>query len=233
MEGLGINPGYLLVQIIAFVVIYVLLTRFIYDPLVNMLRARRERIAKGLEDAAIAANARRDAEAEAEKIRQAAQSEVQKVIEEGRQRGDEVAKQIEAQARQEADRILADARVRAQEERNAELAGLRGQVAAISMAVAQRLIGETLDQKRQQALVDDFFTKVPAAAKSLSGQVEVVSAMPLSESEQAKVRRETGADDVVFSVDPNILGGLIIRSGDRVVDGSVRSGLNEMGERLR
>lgn len=233
MEGLGINPGYLLVQIIAFVVIYVLLTRFIYDPLVNMLRARRERIAKGLEDAAIAANARRDAEAEAEKIRQAAQSEVQKVIEEGRQRGDEVAKQIEAQARQEADRILADARVRAQEERNAELAGLRGQVAAISMAVAQRLIGETLDQKRQQALIDDFFTKVPAAAKSLSGQVEVVSAMPLSESEQAKVRRETGAEEVVFTVDPNILGGLIIRSGDRVVDGSVRSGLNEMGERLR
>ena len=41
MEGLGINLGYLIIQIIAFIVIYVLLSRFLYDPLSNMLRNRR------------------------------------------------------------------------------------------------------------------------------------------------------------------------------------------------
>ena len=41
MEGLGINLGYLLVQIIAFIVIYTLLTRFIYDPLIRVLGERR------------------------------------------------------------------------------------------------------------------------------------------------------------------------------------------------
>jgi F0F1-type ATP synthase delta subunit len=56
--------------------------------------------------------------------------------------------------------------------------------------------------------------------------------MPLSESEQAKAKQEIGAQDVTFTVDPGILGGLIIRSQDKVVDGSVRSGLSEIAGRL-
>jgi F-type H+-transporting ATPase subunit b len=232
MEGLGINPGYLLVQIIAFIVIYTLLTRFVYDPLITILRERRTRIAKGLEDAAAAANARLNAEAEAEKILAAARAEAQGIIAEARGRGDEVAKAVEAEARSEAESIRAQARQASTEERDTQLAGLRSQVAAISIAVAQRLIGASLDEKRQQALIDDFFSKVPAEAKSLSGHVEVVSAMPLSQKEQDKAKKEIGASDVTFTVDPGILGGLIIRSEDRVVDGSVRSGLNELAGRL-
>jgi F-type H+-transporting ATPase subunit b len=233
MEGLGINLGYLLVQIIAFIVIYTLLTRFIYDPLTNVLRERRARIAKGLEDAAAAANARRNAEAEAEKVLAAARADAAKVVEEARARGEEVAKQIEAEARAEADNIRAEARTRGSEERDRQLADLRGQVASISIAVAQRLLGEALDEKRQQALINDFFSKVPADAKSLSGSVEVISAMPLDDAEQKRVKKEIGAKEATFTVDPGILGGLVIRSEDRVVDGSVRSGLNELASRLR
>lgn len=232
MEGLGINLGYLLVQIIAFVVIYTLMTRFVYDPLTRMLGERRQRIAKGLEDAAAAANARRNAETEGEKIIAEARASAAKVIEEARGRADEVAKQIQAEANTDAEKIRTDARAAASAERDQQLAGLRGQVAAISIAAAQKLIGEALDQKRQQALVDDFFSKVPDSAKKLGGHVEVVSAMPLSEAEQAKAKKETGADEVSFSVDPSILGGLIVRAGDRVVDGSVRSGLNDLAGRL-
>jgi len=233
MEGLGINPGYLLVQIIAFIVIYVLLSRFMYDPLVRVLSERRARIAKGLEDAAAAANARRNAESEAEKVLAAARAEAQKVIEEARGRGEELAKAIQADAQADAEKARADSVTRANEERDRQLADLRGQVASISIAVAQRLIGEALDAKKQQALINDFFAKVPAEAKSLGDSVEVTSAMPLTDEEQVKVKKQVGAKDVSFSVDPSILGGLIIRSEDRVVDGSVRSGLNEMSGRLR
>jgi F-type H+-transporting ATPase subunit b len=232
VEALGINLGYLLVQIIAFIVIYVLLTRFVYSPLISVLKDRRTRIEKGLEDAEKAANARLNAEAEAEKILQQARSEAQGIVDEARSRGEDVAKQVEQEARAEADKIRRDARDAAVEERNTQLAGLRSQVAAISIAVSQQLIGEALDEKKQQALVNDFFAKVPAEAKSLSGDVTVVSAMPLSDSEQAKAKKEIGADNVTFQVDPAILGGLVVRSGDRVVDGSVRSGLGEISQRL-
>lgn len=232
MEGLGINLGYLLVQIIAFIVIYTLMTRFVYDPLIRVLSERRARIAKGLEDSAAAATARKNAEAEGEKVLVAARAEAGKLIEEARARAEEVGKQVQAEARAAADKIREEARVAASAERDQQLSGLRGQVAAISMAATHKLIGEALDAKRGQALVDDFFAKVPAGAAKLGGSVEVVSAMPLSEAEQKKVQKEVGADNINFIVDPAILGGLIVRSGDRVVDGSVRSGLSELGSRL-
>jgi F-type H+-transporting ATPase subunit b len=233
MEGLGINLGYLLVQIIAFIVIYTLLSRFLYDPLTNVLRNRRARIEKALEDSAVAANARRNAEAEIEKIKADARAESARVIEEARARGEEVARQVEAEARAEAESIRNEGRARANEERDRQLADLRSQVASIAVAMSQRLIGASLDEQRQQALISDFFAKVPAEARSLSGKVEVVSAMPLSDSEQASVKQQVGASDVSFSVDPNILGGLVLRGEGQVVDGSVRSNLTELAGRLR
>ncbi|MFQ3566745.1 MAG: F0F1 ATP synthase subunit B [Aggregatilineales bacterium] len=230
---LGINAGFLVAQIFNFLLLFGLLSIVLWRPLMNMLDSRAAKIQKGLEDAAAAANARRDAEAEAERIRAAARADVARMIEEARQRGEDLAKQIENEAQAEAEKIRAEARARANEERDRQLADLRGQVAAIAIAVSHRLIGESLDEKRQQALINDFFSKVPAEAKSLSGPVEVISAMPLDEAEQARVKQEIGVDQVTFSVDPSILGGLVIRTTDRVVDGSVRSGLTELAGLLR
>lgn len=232
LTPLGINLGFLIAQIVNFGVVFALLSVFMWGRLRNMLDTRAATIAKGLEDAAAAANARLNAEAEAEKILAQARQEVAKNIEEGRSRGAEVGKQVEADARTQAEKILSDARTSAAQARDAELAGMRGQVAAIAIAATQRLIGEALDEKKQHALVNDFFSKVPSSAKSLGGKVEVVSAMPLTDDEKSKVQKETGASDVSFSVDPSILGGLILRAGDRVVDGSVRSNLSELSSRL-
>jgi F-type H+-transporting ATPase subunit b len=233
MEGLGINLGYLLVQIIAFIVIYTLLSRFLYDPLTNVLRNRRARIEKALEDSAVAANARRNAEVEAEKLVVQARADAARVIEEARGRGEELARTVQVEAQTEAEQIRAEGRARASEERDRQLADLRGQVVAIAVAMSQRLIGEALDEKRQQALVSDFFAKVPAEARSLTGHVEVVSAMPLTDAEQATVKQQVGSGDVTFTVDPSILGGVVLRSQDHVVDGSVRSNLSELAGRLR
>jgi F-type H+-transporting ATPase subunit b len=232
IEALGLNPGYLLAQIINFGIIFFALRALLWKPILNMLDSRTAKIQKGLEDAAVAANARRNAEVEAEKIVSSARADVSKAVEEGRVRGEDVRKQIVAEANAEAEKIRAESRSAAAAERDQQLAGLRGQVAAISIAAAQKLVGESLDKKRQEALINEFFAKVPDSAKKLGGKVEVVSAMPLSDDEKAKAKSEIGAEDVSFVVDPSILGGLVVRSGDRVVDGSVRSGLNDLAGRL-
>ncbi len=232
LTPLGINAGFLIAQIVNFLILFVALRQFLWKRIVNMLDSRGAKIQKGLEDAQVAANARRNAEAEAETIRANARADISKGVEEGRLRGDEIAKQIEAEARTEAEKIRAEARTSAAAERDQQLAGLRGQIAAISLAATQKLIGAALDEKKAKSLIDGFFSDVPASALKLGGTVEVVSAMPLDDAEKAKAKSAIGSDTVSFVVDPNILGGLIVRSGDRVVDGSVRSGLNDLGARL-
>lgn len=234
LTPLGINTGFLLAQIINFLlIIFIPALIFLWRPITNMLDSRAMKIQKALEDSAVAANARRNAEVEAEKVLVDARAEAQRLLEEARARGEEVGRGVESEARTEAEAIRAEARARASEERDRQLADVRGQIVSIAVAMSQKLIGEALDEKRQQALVTDFFAKVPAEARQLSGHVEVISALPLSDSEQASVKKQLGVDDISFSVDPGILGGLVVRTEDRVVDGSVRSNLTELAGLLR
>ncbi|MBU2610706.1 MAG: ATP F0F1 synthase subunit B, partial [Chloroflexi bacterium] len=61
MEGLGINPGLLLLQILSFLIVFVILRKWMFSPLANMLDKRRNTIAQGQEDARVAAEARANA----------------------------------------------------------------------------------------------------------------------------------------------------------------------------
>jgi F-type H+-transporting ATPase subunit b len=233
LTPLGINGGLLVAQVVNFLLIAGLLSAFIWRPAVNMLDARTAKIQKGLEDAAAAANARQNAEAEAETVMTEARSERAKVLDEARQAGEEVKKSIEGEAREEAERIREEARQEAVNARNTELADLRDQVLKISTAVAGRILREELDDDKQSQLISNFFTQVPDSAKNLGGDVEVVSAMPLSDDEKSQVEGEISADSYTYTVEPEILGGLIVRSDDRVIDGSVRSSLNDVTSRLK
>jgi len=234
MDALGINIGYLLMQIFIVIILVTVMTALVYKPMLRTLEERRARIAKGLEDARQAAIARDNADAQAKKILDDARAEAAKLRQEAAAQGEETRKGIVAQAEEEAKKLLADARAEAEEERNRILSELRGQVAAISIAAANKIVGESLDEKRQHALIAEFFSKVPENVTALSGDsAEVTSALPLSDEEQANIKKTLKVDNVTFKVNPNILGGLVIRVGDQVVDNSVASQMSAMRDALK
>lgn len=232
LTPLGINAGLFLAHLVNFIIVMLILRSLLWVPAVNFLDARRTQIEKGLEDAAAAARARQNAEAEANKILSDARSSATREITEARTRGEDVAKTIQSEARAEAERALAAARTDAEGVKTTELAGMRDQVIQVAVALAGRIIQQNLDAGRQSALVNDFLTRLPANARGLTGQVEVTSALPLSDAEQGQVRSQLGAQDVTFRVDPSILGGLVVKAQDRVIDGSARSNLNDLSSRL-
>lgn len=240
MEALGLNLGYLLVQIISFSVLFLILSAWVYKPLVNMLENRREKIQKGLEDARVAAEARENAEAEAEKIMQAKQAEASELVRQATARAQEVEKEMKAEAEKEIAEMKAQARADIEEERNQLLGEVRGQIAALAMAATQKLVGETLDANRQRALIEEFFSGIKAGKVTVVEPVEgdkaiVTSALPLTEAEQQTVKAQVlkGQGEVTFKVNPSILGGLVVRVGDKVLDGSVAGQLESMRQNLK
>jgi len=233
MEALGINIGYLLMQIFGIGILILLLTGLVYRPLLRVLHERKAKIAKGLEDARQAAIARDNADADAKKIFDEARAEAARMRQDASVQAENQANGIIAQANQEAKEILASARKDAEGERDQILADLRGQVASIAIAAANKLVGESLDVSRQRAIIADFFAKVPADATRLIGTSgDVTSALPLTDAEQAEIKKALSLETVNFKVNPAILGGLIVRVGDKVVDSSVASRMSAMRDSL-
>ncbi|HVO42593.1 MAG TPA: F0F1 ATP synthase subunit B [Aggregatilineales bacterium] len=233
MSKLGINLGFFIFQLLNFGILFFLLARFVWPRVLKMLDERAERIAHGLEDARAAEEDRENAERERDKLLAQARAEGQRIIEEARQRGDEQLRQMQRETTGEAEQMRAQARTLAEEERNRILTDTRDQIVALAMAAAERLIGDSLDERRQKAIIQRFFSEVPAEAKQLGKRVVVVSALPLTDDEKAEVEKVTSADEIEYRVDPTILGGLILRSEDKVVDGSVRGDLSTLAAQLR
>lgn len=244
MDKLGLNLGYLLLQIFNFLILFVVLRVWVYKPILGLLEKRRQTIAQGLEDARVAAEARANAEKEAAKILAEAQAEAGKVIREATDRAAAAAKEVKAAADAEAAKARDAALAEVEGERNRILGDLRGQVAALAIAAAQKLVGEALDEKRQHALINEFFSGVKSGKVVVLGEADfkgdaaiVTSALPLTGEEEATVRKEVlaqvGAQAVTFRVDPSILGGLIIKVGDKVLDGSVAGKLEGLRANLK
>jgi F-type H+-transporting ATPase subunit b len=235
MEKLGLNLGTLLFYVLNFTALIIILGALIYRPMIKALEERQKRIAQGLEDARVAVEARMRAETEVQHIRSLAQQEASRKLREAAENAERAAQEIRATAESEVAAMRETERAAIQAERERMLADIRPTVAALAVAAAQKLIGEALDEKRQRALIDEFFSGVKSGKVALieegselppAASAEVSSALPLSESEQAAIRKEVGrkagADVAVsFRVDPELLGGLKIRIGDRVIDGTV------------
>jgi F-type H+-transporting ATPase subunit b len=244
LEGLGINLGYLLVQVFNFLILMMILIAWVYRPLLRAIRERRERIAQGLEDARVAAEARANAEKEAEGILAEAQQEASRIVKEATARAEKVAEEIKQKTEAEAENTRQDAILEAEREKERVLTELRSQVAALAIAAAQKVVGETLDEKRQHSLIQEFFSGVKSGkvvileAERVRGEMaSVTSALPLTDNEKDTVKKDIvkklGSDaDVSFSVDPTILGGLVIRVGDKILDGSVAGKLSGLSQSL-
>jgi len=243
---LGVNPLFLLSQIINFLILFGALSVFLWKPIMQRLDERREMLEKEKDDAEALAEARANIQTERERALEQTREEAQKILAEAREQASTLTEQASREARQGAAEMLDEARNTAQEERNRILGELRGQISAMAIAAAQKIVGETMDEKRQQSLVESFFSGIhegrvevlPEGVESRAGEpVTITSAIPLTDEQQVVIQRDLasrlGEEGAInFHVDPRILGGLVVRVGDRVVDGSAAGQLERLHQSL-
>jgi len=244
MDALGINPGFLLIQIVNLIIAYVVISKWIVGPIMGLLEKRRQSIAQGLEDARVAAEARANAEKEASRIIMEAEKKANQTVAEARERAEVAARDVKSAVEAETAKARENALAGVEGERTRILGDLRGQVVALSIAAAQKLVGQALDEKRQHTLLGEFFSGVKSGKvvvledASFKGEsAEVTSALPLTKEEEAIVKNDVlakvGAQAVTFRIDPAILGGIIIKVGDKVLDGSVAGQLEGLRSNLK
>lgn len=150
----------LIVQVISFLLLVLLLSKYVWKPLMNMMEKRRTLIENSLtqakEERAQAEQIKREYQ---EEMRQARQ-EAQEVIAKAAKVGEASAAEILAAARDEAEKIRKAALLDIERERDKAIADVKAQVAELSVSVAEKIIRQKLDMNGQGKLIEQFIQEV-------------------------------------------------------------------------
>lgn len=151
----GVDWPHLVAQIISFCIVCVLLQRFAYKPVLNMLEERRKQIAQSLEDSAKIKAELAQAELRRQEILAKADSQATKLIEDARAAAARV-EQVETQkAIRAAEGIIAKARGEAEQEHAQMLADLKREVGRLVVQTTATVAGKVLTDDDQRRLAED------------------------------------------------------------------------------
>ena len=162
-EGLplGINPIYLLAQLLNLVILFVALYKFVFKRFLTMLDERSARIKKGLEDAEIAG--KRAAEAEEvyqERIEQA-ERDRRAILAKAAQEAEKLKEDILAKAGDEARQIIVKEREDFEAQRERAAAELRGQMTDLVIMATRKVVEQTtMGEATQRRLIGEFLAEV-------------------------------------------------------------------------
>jgi F-type H+-transporting ATPase subunit b len=129
---------------------------FVWRAIRNMMEERSKKIADGLE---AADRASRDLELAQNKATQQlhhAKEEAAAIIEAANKRANQIIEEAKEQARAEAERVKTAAQAELEQEVNRAKEQLRGKVAALALAGAEKVLRASIDQNAHKALVEDL-----------------------------------------------------------------------------
>ncbi len=159
MEALGLSAKMLITQIVNFAVLLGVLWMLLYKPILNALQQRQEKIRESLAQADAMRQEAKSTEQRFEQELQKARREGQEIIARAQEMAEKVRQETLEQARQEAQQILDKAREEIEYDRKQAMAELQQQVAALSLLVSQKVIGEALDEATHHRLVSEFIAE--------------------------------------------------------------------------
>jgi len=165
-ESLGFSIPVFISNVVSFGLLFLLLRRFAYKPIMRMMDARALKIQESLDAGERAKQEAVNAEKEVAKKIEEASISGQKIVDQAVKAADDVRHRAEQDARKQAEAILDKARVEIAQEKEDAVAELRREVADLAVAVAGKTIGRSLDETTQKQIIDDALKEAATLGKS-------------------------------------------------------------------
>ena len=148
-------------MLVAFLVVFLLLAKFGFPVITNMVEERKNFIDESLRKAHEAQERLANIEKEGESILQEAREKQAQILKEAAETRDAIVEKAQDKARAEGARLLEDARVAIEQEKKAAIADIRAQVATLSVEIAEKVLRQNLkDDKSQMDLIDRMLDDV-------------------------------------------------------------------------
>jgi F-type H+-transporting ATPase subunit b len=149
--------GTFIAELVAFVILLWLINKYVLPPLSKAMTARQNLIDRSIKDSLEAKERLEAAEAEYRELLESTKADASRIREEARAEGRAIIDELRAKAQEEADRVRARGEEQLTTEREQVVAALRSDLGRLATELAERIIGETLDDAGTQSRVVDRF----------------------------------------------------------------------------
>jgi F-type H+-transporting ATPase subunit b len=155
------HPGELIFGLIAFAILYWVVATRVVPRMEKIFAERTAAIEGGIEKAEAAQAEAAATKQEYERLLQEAHTEAAQVREQARAEGSQIVAELRQRAQAEADRITAAAQQQIAAERQQAMNQLKAELGRLSIELASRVVGESLqDEARQSRVVDRFLDEL-------------------------------------------------------------------------
>ena len=150
----------LFAQMVAFALLIWFVNKLLWGPLTAMMAERQKRIADGLAAAEKGKHEQELAEKRAKELLHTAKAQAAEIMTQAEKRAVEIVEEAKGQGRVEGERILTGARAEIDQELNRAKEALRGQVAAIAVAGAEKILSREIDAKTHGDLLNQLAARI-------------------------------------------------------------------------
>ena len=150
----------LLGQAISFALFVWFCMKYVWPPIIAAMAEREQKIADGLAAADRASHDLELAQQKAVERLKEAKEEASSIVDAANKRGNQLVEEAKNAAIVEADRVKAAAHAEIAQESNRAREQLRGQVAALSLAGAEKVLGAAIDQSAHADLVEKLASEL-------------------------------------------------------------------------
>lgn len=155
------DPGLFIWSTVAFLILFFLLSKFAWKPIVKALDERERSIEDALSKAEMAKAEMAKLISENEDLLKEARLERDSILKEAKEIKDQIINDAKDQAKTEGAKLIEKAKDEITNQKLAAMAEIKNQVSSLSLAIAEKVLRNQLeDQEKQQALVNDLLKEV-------------------------------------------------------------------------
>jgi F-type H+-transporting ATPase subunit b len=165
-SSLGISLPLLLAFVINFIILLVLLGKFLYKPVLKMLDERAQKVKESMEWAESIKRDYEQAKAEVQKQIEKGRQEAQGIIAQAFQTGEALKEEARKEASGQAKAIVEKARLQLEAERDKMVEDLRKEFVSLLILASEKVIRQTLDKEKQSRLIEETLAQIRPFSKN-------------------------------------------------------------------
>ncbi len=160
LYNFGFQPILFFAQIVNFLIIYLVLKKYLYKPVLKILQDRRQQIEEGIKKAEESARLLEETVQKEEKILKEAQEKAKKLIEEAKAQRDAIIKQTEEDTKKQVDAMLQEARSQIAYETKLAEKRIAINISKIAVEFLEKSLHDLFGEKEQEVVIKNAIKQI-------------------------------------------------------------------------